>query len=940
VRRFLLIVLILSPALLAAWFFSQSLSHPGPEIETISPSPKKESSNPLDMAPLAGESGKDTFFLERAESKIAGRNQVYPRIYYHIRSWRREEGLRYAARDLLAVINPRPTTLEDLKNLLVLDNDASPDALRQLLEKAGPGTSVIHAPKAVILGGNGIDSVQELELNGGFSVDIGRRGGLPPTLRLEGEQAKATFDGNELNALVIPQGFKAHGETLEMSGQGLVVRRDEGSLLVRRLPHLEMRDAENGPTRLDVTAAGLMSFVPKEHNEDSDLLRRLRVSDGILHMEDDVRIRFQEFELRGDSLDATLSTHTDGRTRLTRGAVEGHVALSARGGIIRGDKAIVEVADDETFVIHFTGSPVHVSWNSATGDGRLPSGLTASCTGPLVIHGPAKDPTPLTVALTISLEDDVTISLARRRGHPLTVGGDSMTLSFGPVPSNREAPPKERFRYELLGGVLDGAVQGRDAAGRFDCPRLELERHINSDGLLQTEVVRLEGPATMRWKDPEGDPATTLTLEAARVLRLDYPASPFVAVKVRAEGEAIFRRLLGDRSAFQIMAGVLEATLSEADEDGARDLRQVEARRTFLANDDRGSTLRGDALVWRRVEDVFLVEGSPAKAHWIDQLERPQTLESPSIHVALKEGSLTAGTSAHAQLRLPSLMPSASRRRAIREAERELKTPPRDVDWTVDCRKLAVSFGKVSPFAASTPVDKRPLLKECALTGNVRIHCEDQDIEGESLVWDERLRTARLEGAPLRMHCRIEGGEGGVTDVYTSHIVTVHEQFSVFEGGTEALIHVIKPGSKNQREPLFFRCKGPITVRSAVAILDGPTLIERGPRSSPRIHVDSGSAVVRFEAEDAGVGGFGRRIGSLIADKGVKLKWNDLRGEGESMELNEERRRIWLEGKPNRRCRMSLRGNTMNAPRLVYDMDKNRIDVWRPSGGLRRKGTR
>ncbi len=939
-RRFLLIVLILSPALLAAWFFSQSLSHPGPEIETIAPSPKKESSNPLDMAPLAGESGKDTFFLERAETEIGGRIQVYPRIYYHIRSWQREEGLRYAARDLLAVINPRPATPEDLESLLVLDNDASPDALRRLLEKAGPGTSVLRAPKATILGGNGIDSVQELELYGGFSVDVGRRKGLPPALRLEGDEAKATFDGNELNALIVAREFKAHGETMEMSGQGLVARRNEGSLLIRRLPHLEMKDAQDGRTLLDVTAAGLMRFVPEKDDDGSDFLRTLRLSDGILHLEDDVRVRIQEFALSGDSLDATLATDAEGQTHFTRGAVEGHVELSARGGIIRGEKAVVDVAADGTFVIHFTGSPVHVSWNSSTGDGRLPSGLTASCTGPLVIHGPARNPPPLTVALTITLEDDVTISLARRRGQPLTVGGDSMTLSFGPVPSNRAAPPKERYRYELLGGVLDGDVQGRDAAGRFDCPRLELDRLINADGLLQTEVVRLRGPAAIRWKDPEADPATTLTLEAARVLRLDYPASPFVAVGVRAEGEAIFRRLLGDRSAFQVMAGVLEATLSQADEEGNRELSRVEAQRTFLVNDDRGSTLRGKSLVWRGAEDVFLVEGSPAEVHWIDQQERPQTLESPSIRVSLKEGMLTAEAPAHAQLRLPSLIPSASRRQAIREAERELKTPPRDVDWRVDCRRLDVSFGATSPFAAATPTDKRPQLEECALEGNVRVHCEDQDIEGESLVWDERLRTARLEGSPLQMHCRIEGGKDGATDVYTSRIVTVHEQFSVFEGGTEALIHVVKPGTQDVREPLFFRCEGPITVRSAVAILDGPTLIERGPRSSPRIHVDSGSAVVRFEAEDAGVGGFGRRVGSLIADKGVKLKWNDLRGEGEHMELNERKRRIWLDGKPNHRCRMSMRGNTMNAPRLVYDMDKNRIDVWRPSGRLRKKGTR
>ncbi len=939
-RRFLLIVLIFSPALLAAWFFSQSLSHPTPEIETIDPPSRKGSSNPLDMAPLAGESGKDTFFLERAETRIEGRNRVYPRIYYHIRSWRREEGLRYAAKELLAVINPRPVTLEDLESLLVLDNDASPGALRQLLEKAGPGTSVIRAPKATILGGNGIDSVQELELDGGFSVDVGRRKDLPPTLRLEGDQAKATFDGNELDALVIPKRFEAHGESLDLSGQGLVARRDEGSLLIRRQPRIEMRDSRDGRITLEVTAAGAMRYVPEERSQPTDLLQSLRLSDGILHIEDDVRVRFREFELKGDSLDATLVTNAEGRTRLTRGAVHGHVVLSARGGTIRGEQAVVDVDADGAFVIHFTGNPVDVSWNSATGDGRLPSGLTASCTGPLVIHGPAEDPPPLTVALTIRLEDDVAISLARRRGRPLTVTGESMTLSFGPVPSNRAAPPKERFRYELLGGVLDGDVQGRDSAGRFDCPRLELERRINGDGLLQTEIVRLRGPAAIRWKDPKTGPTTTLSLEAARVLRLEYPASPFVAVSLRAEGEAIFRRLLGDRSAFQIMAGVLEASLTEAKEDGTRELRQVEAKRTFLANDDRGSTLRGDSIVWRHDEEDFFVQGAPAQVHWVDALERPQSLEAPRIRLALKQGSLVAESPAHARLRLPSIVPSASRRRAIREAERELTTPPRDVTWVVDCRSLDVSFTDVSPFAATTPTDSRPQLKECTLSGSVRVACEDQDLEGENLIWDERLRTARLEGAPLQMRCHVEGGENGVTDVYTSRIVTVHEQFSVFEGGTEALIHVTKPGAKTDREPLFFRCRGPITVRSAVAILDGPTLIERGPRSAPRVRVESGSGVVRFETEDAGLGGFGRRIASLIAEKGVKFKWNDLDGEGESMELSEKRRRIWLEGKPPRRCRMRLRGNTMNAPRLVYDMDKNRIDVWRPSGGLRKKGNR
>ena len=579
---------------------------------------------------------------------------------------------------------------------------------------------------------------------------------------------------------------------------------------------------------------------------------------------------------------------------------------------------------------------MNIRWNTRGGIGQIDrvGGLVASCDGVLII-GPPPDDSP---GHLISLNEAAHLEITRGSGETLVFDGDALSVRVAPIASNRADATAGMVRNEVVGATIIGNVRGQGANESVAARRLQLDRVYDEPGRLLYDELVLDGPATidLALRDPAGTAREQRHVEATHKIRYRRPASPFDEGVLVAESEAIMRRARSDGSFEELRGARIEARLGAEDAAGRRPLVRLDLKGLASARDERGSSLVGDEISWDRVAGVATLVGEPAKATWFDRRDDEQTLQALRIRLQLEDHRLHAEGRVESRVRFPALILNGARKRAIRAAERDLEAPPEDLDWKVHCEALDLRFRDRVPLIEAQ-TKKGPwisTLQEIHLEGAVSVRNDDQSIDAQTLHYDFGMGGGWAEGTPLIIRTRAGELGSSLEDRFEGPKVVVRREWTLFEQRSECLIHIApEHGPADRREPLFVRCEGDVLVREATIRFDGPCTVERGPRNAPHTTLSANRAVAQLTGSGHGRGGFGTRLSKLEGQGNVDFRWREVTGQGDVFELDYPGKRILLRTESGR-CKMSHRGRSMSMPRLLFDMRRNVIDIWRPEGQL------
>ncbi|MEE9394195.1 MAG: hypothetical protein V3W41_16980 [Planctomycetota bacterium] len=977
-RRGILIALVLLPSVLAYWLY-QNWKHES--RAALRPS-EGTSATTLggQLSPFQGTAGRETFFIRREKVSPEPDAAEYPAWYYHLGEWERIEDEVIVAERVFALQNlppkqnPSPNS-EPVEMLLLNNDDSLQERLARLKGAAKTHTS-LSAGHARFSGGATIDKANQIDFGRGVKLNVvTRKAGRGFTLSTEALGIQ--LDAGEVVELRLDMPFDFNHPSYRLRGSGLRLKKGLTRYHIKKLDSLQFNrysKTEVASKKLRIESQGELIFEPSARQlEDmkvaTGLLQSLRLDEGRFRVSGGAVLVFDSFHLKAQTLsgEVVAQRDADGRVRARRFrklVAEGDVVVTSPDGEIRGGKAIISLDEQRLQVILVEDGPVTVRLGAdfaqpgkklgpATG---RPKVLTSRSEGfvEIVVN---RDPAGTLLGYRVTLHEKVTLDLDEGTAASIHAVGEHLVADIEMGPTNRVGAAADDQVARFQSAILEGDVRGKAKDLTFVGKTLDIVRHYNSDGLELDDVATLSGPAELRFELP-ADPkknreAGDAALTASESIVLVRSASPFSPSRADAKGSTQFlvKRpgdddllLKGDQITLLVFADAEQRRKSGRHFEGLRVLGSADV--------SRGKNLRvlAESVVATVGGAVLDIEGATAlaKVDYLDPQGRQQHIQAYSIRVDEERGKVTAKGDVTARVFMKGLVLTGQEKAEVKRAASAMDEPPDlAVPWDLRCRELEGTFG--GGIGLSDSKAKRTLtLRDLRGKGSFELRNPNQSVTAREFFYDFVSGSGHAFGSPARISARRElaafGGapSRGLQDELEAETIRIHPDWSLLEGNCRAIYWVestnrelgssIKSGLGYEK--LEVRCVREILLKSELAYFSGATVLERGDVTRGGMKIEAQRVVARLLPASQR-GNRLVRIGHLEAYDRVRLRWRDLSGKGDLMDLDVPGRKLYLRAKDGGgNCRMTLKGHTMNNRALVYDMDRGHLRTYHVKGEI------
>ncbi|MFT7618846.1 MAG: lipopolysaccharide export system protein LptA [Planctomycetota bacterium] len=942
-RRYLLIALMFVP-IVAAWFLFQELNQESQKgIKRVEKANIKASRASAAEA-LTGFEGKGTFYRHLARIAVGRQDKSYASAYYYLNQWRRDEADNFWIDGLLVVRNPRPRTPEDFDGLLQISNAESSVRRRTLLEEARHKYNSLFATKAKASGGKNVTGSDHFFLSEGVDAVIPNKDKKVEPYRVTTRDAELKLADGDLDTLLMPGPFTINTPTHTITGIGMEGRGDNSRLLINKDPLITSVAETSGkkPSAETVKGNGPLIWQPDDivQGEPRTILNRARFDFGYVEIFDDVEVKMDVITIRGDELSARIGNEDKVADpgRLVQLTVRGNVVVKTNRGDISGDEARVVFDNNGGAVIEVEGEEVSLNWAelALAKDGKKKKTLNARATGHLHVRVPNKSERAAK-SLEITMDDNVKLHVTDKT-NPIDIEGENLVVNFKYLTLEGADPTEDSTAWRLESATMRGHVEGEVKTLNFKSTKLTIDRRYEANGILNSDLLTLEGPAEITRPGGIGresnSPDLKTTLNAKRRITYILPASPFAVSTAVAEGQVTALESGAKDKNRKLSADWLEIVLPSS-ESKSQTANSIEAKGSVEVTDEKGSNVLADRVWMDTVKGYAEAEGAPARITFVNKNNQKQLLRAPRILLYSDQSKLEALGGFDGRLYFPTVVLNSDKK------EKKDKDPV-DREWEISGKDMWAVFGGHMPLSTKEKTDTDPIrLLEANLTGRVRVQNPDQILTGNNLNYDFRSKSGTMIGEPARLVSLREIEGVLLKDWIEAPKVLTQPEWTLFEGLSKARLN-IKRQSKSKRdqstwETLRVDCSKDILIRRDSATFNGRCLLERGVVATGGLRLEADHAIATFSKNEPG-SSRPQQLEKIEASGDVSIARDKLRGSGEFLDFDyvENKAIMTGDGKP---CRMWMdsRGLQVEGQSVGYDLTEKTITLLKAFGTTTRK---